>query len=70
MKKIVRTRKRAQIYHRVQKKLTLGSRVPYGMGRLMAKITDGRPDHGKAASVFPMVVMDPIGFILTIQWSE
>ena len=36
----------------------------------MAKTTEGRPDHGEAASVFPMVVMDPIGFIPTIQWVE
>ena len=70
MKKIVRTHKRAQTYHWARKKLTLGSRVPYGTGQLMAKMTDRRPDHGKAASVFPMVVMDPIGFILTIQWAE
>ena len=40
------------------------------MGRLTAKMTDVRPDHGKAVSLNSMVIMNPIGFIPTIQWTE
>jgi len=37
----------------------------------MAKTTDGRPDHGEAASVnSDGSHVDPIGFIPTIQWSQ
>ena len=37
----------------------------------MAKTTDGRPDHGEAASVkYSGSHVDPIGFIPTIQLAE
>ena len=37
----------------------------------MDKTTDGRPDHGEAASVkYSGSHVDPIGFIPTIQWAQ